>query len=156
MKRFLLILLLAIAALDAQQVKPPQQQPAQQDLDRFTDQQQQQELIRGQQDEVRKEEAAVRRQQFQPLTTLTGADITRLMAPQRSEACVAQAMRHDAALDLQTIPLEEWLAAGDAAQIPWKVEFGKPELRIDQRYEIAYSGGVQSKDVDWSGDDEEN
>jgi hypothetical protein len=145
MKRFLPILLLAVAA---------QQQASQQDLDRFRDQQQQQELMRGQQEEVRKEEAAARRQQFQP-GTLSAGDLAKLMAPQRSEPCLAQAMRQDASLDLQTIPLAEWLAAGDTAQIPWKVEFGKPVLRIDQRYEIAYSGGVQSKDMDWSEGDEE-
>jgi len=154
MKRFLLLLLLAVVAPGGQQPKAPQQQASQQDLDRFTDQQQQQELIRGQQEEVRKEEAAARRQQFQ-LGALSAGDLARLVAPQRSEPCVAQAMRQDASLDLQTIPLAEWLAAGDTAQIPWKVEFGKPELRIDQRYEIAYSGGVQNKDVDWSGDEEE-
>jgi hypothetical protein len=153
MKRFLLILI-AVAALDAQQAKAPQQPPSQQELDRLKDLRQQQELTRGQQEEVRKEEAAARRQQFQ-LGALSAEDLARLMAPQRSEPCVAQAMRQDTSLDLQKIPLAEWLAADDTAQIPWRVEFGKPALRIDQRYEIAYSGGIQNKDLDWSEGEEE-
>src|SRR5260370_35929529 len=148
MKRFIVAVLLAVVSLDAQETKQPP------DVDRLRDQQQQRELIRGQQDEIRKQEEVARRQQFE-LGTQPGTDVAKLMALQRTEACLAQAMRQDASLDLQTIPLAEWLAANDTAQIPWKVEVGKPELRIDQRYEIAYSAGIQSKDLDLAGGEKE-
>jgi hypothetical protein len=147
MKR-LFVVLLAVVSLDAQQSKQPP------DADRLRDQQQQRELIRGQQDEMRKQEEVSRRQQFE-LRTQLATDVAKSMAPHRSEACLAQAMRQDASLDLQTIPLAEWLVANDTAQIPWKVEVGKPELRIDQRYEITYSAGIQNKDLEWTDGEEE-
>jgi hypothetical protein len=61
----------------------------------------------------------------------------------------------DTSVDLQTFPIAEWLAGGETAQIPWKVQIGKPELRTDQRYEIGYYGSIETKDLEWPGDSEE-
>ena len=59
----------------------------------------------------------------------------------------APVMRHDAEFDLQSIPLVEWLSAKDAAQIPWKIEVKSPDVRMDQRLEIAYMARIPAKQL---------
>ena len=36
-------------------------------------------------------------------------------------------------LDLKSVPLADWLVAGETTQIPWKLEVAQPFLRMDQR-----------------------
>jgi hypothetical protein len=149
----LLIIALALAFQAAQQSTPPQ--PSQQDLDKLRQEQQRQEAIRAQQEAQRQREEAARRERSASLAALAPIDIAKSAAPQSTERCLSQAMPEDAAFSLSSIPLTAWLAAKGADQIPWKIEIGKPELRMDQRYEIAYSGRIQSKDMHWSEDAQE-
>src|SRR5215467_15452321 len=113
MKRCFVIVVLAVAILEAQQ-------PAPQDAEKLRaqqQQQQQQELMRAQRERLRPGDRRPR--------VLTSAihgpdELANFAAPQRTEGCVAQSMFADPSVDLQTIPLKEWLGGGETTQIPWK------------------------------------
>src|SRR5204863_9709476 len=58
----------------------------------------------------------------------------------------------EAELDLRSIPIAEWLSASDTAQIPWSVQIGTPDLRMDQRLEVPYNVRIGSKQLNRAGD----
>ena len=125
------------------------QQSSHEDVDKLRQQRQarqQQELLR------RQEERSRSRFRIFNSTATGVAEIVRSAPTVRTEGCLAQAMVPDDGVDLQKIPLAEWLDADDKAQIPWRMEVGKPELRFDQRYEIGYWGSIEVKDLDWPED----
>src|SRR5262245_32069595 len=109
---------------------------------------QQQELLR------RYDERSRPDRRFRALfSNATGlSEIVKSAPPVRTESCLAQAMPPDSEVDLQKIPLAEWLNDNDKEQIPWRVEVGKPELRFDQRYEVGYWGSIEVKDLEWPED----
>jgi hypothetical protein len=118
---------------------------AQQDVERVRQQRQkrqEQELGRLQQE----------RSRGLQMTASALADVARFAPIVRTESCLARAMVPDPTVDVQQIPLSEWLEAGDKSQIPWRVDVDKLELRTDQRYEVGYSGSIELKDLDWSDD----
>jgi hypothetical protein len=61
----------------------------------------------------------------------------------------------DNELDLKSIPIAEWLAAGEAVQIPWKLQVSNPVLRMDQRLQVFYTATIQAKDLNRSGNSHE-
>lgn len=54
-------------------------------------------------------------------------------------------------LDLRSIPISDWLNAGDHSDIPWNLRVRDPYLRIDQRMEVSYSARIAAKDLNRSG-----
>jgi hypothetical protein len=58
-------------------------------------------------------------------------------------------------LDLHSIPISDWLNAGEHAEIPWSFTLRDPYLRIDQRLEILYSVRIAGKNLNRSGDSHE-
>jgi hypothetical protein len=57
----------------------------------------------------------------------------------------------DSELNLRSIPISEWLNAGEAAEIPWRVTVRDAQLRMDQRLEVTYIASINSKDLNRSG-----
>ena len=147
MKRILLqtaILFQVLATAGAQQPVPDDAEKLR--LQRQA--RQQQELLRRQDERSRPD------RRFRALySNATGlSDIVKSAPPVRTESCLAQAMPPDSEVDLQKIPLTEWLNDTDKEQISWRVEVGKPELRFDQRYEVGYWGSIEVKDLEWPED----
>jgi hypothetical protein len=60
---------------------------------------------------------------------------------------VCSMIQEDRRFDVQSIPLKEWIAGKDVAEIPWKVQIQKPQLRMDQRQAVAYSAAIRLKNV---------
>src|SRR5262245_28036761 len=58
-------------------------------------------------------------------------------------------------LDLHSIPISDWLNAGDHAEVPWDFRVRGPYLRMDQRLEISYSVRLGGKDLNRSGKEHE-
>lgn len=58
-------------------------------------------------------------------------------------------------LDLHSIPISDWLNAGEHADIPWYFRVRDPLLRIDQRMELFYSAAIDAKDLNKTGKDHE-
>src|SRR5262245_32128659 len=117
--------------------------------------QQQQEAARAAAEAKRREEEAARKQYLDSIT-VNPVDLAKTTPRQASEPCLAQSMDRSKEFDLAAeIPIAKWLAGGDTTQIPWKVQIRKAELRIDQRYEIAYSGTIDGKHLGWAGEGEE-
>src|SRR5262245_4348232 len=58
-------------------------------------------------------------------------------------------------LDLRSIPISNWLNAGNHAEIPWDIRVRSPYLRIDQRMEVSYSARISAKELNRSGDEHE-
>ena len=148
MRRILVIFALLVVPLRAQQTKAPQPaqstQPSQADLDQLRRQQQQQELERASREAAAKADRAESQRQsqiYQGLTLPVSTEIT--------EPCLARAMRRDGGLERRIDPLPKWVASGETTQIPWKIQIAAPELRVDQRYEITFSGSIKSKDLGW-------
>ena len=56
-----------------------------------------------------------------------------------------------APLDLRSIPISDWLNAGEHSEIPWRFTVRPPYLRVDQRLEVAYSARISGKDLNRSG-----
>jgi hypothetical protein len=48
-------------------------------------------------------------------------------------------------LDLRSIPISDWLNAGEHADIPWYFSVRPPFLRIDQRVEVAYIARISER-----------
>src|SRR5438045_3664261 len=63
------------------------------------------------------------------------ADVAKNAPAQNVEPCLKQTMAQNR-VDAADAPVSDWLAAGETAQIPWKVRVQDPELRFDQRYEV--------------------
>jgi hypothetical protein len=59
--------------------------------------------------------------------------------------------RDDDPLDLKSIPISDWLNAGEHAEIPWNFRVSDPYLRVDQRIEVSYMAGIRGKDLNRSG-----
>src|SRR5262245_29135924 len=58
-------------------------------------------------------------------------------------------------LDLHSIPISDWLNAGDHAEIPWNFSIREPYLRIDQRLEVLYVVRISGKELNRSGKNHE-
>jgi hypothetical protein len=54
-------------------------------------------------------------------------------------------------LDLHSIPISDWLNAGEHSQIGWKFTVGRPFLRPDQHLEVAYNARISGKDLNRAG-----
>lgn len=54
-------------------------------------------------------------------------------------------------LDLRSIPISDWLNAGEHTELPWTFTVRQPSLRIDQRIEISYAARISGKDLNRSG-----
>ena len=84
------------------------------------------------------------------LAKMAGSDplnLAKIPPPQFLTPC--QVMKRDDTIDTRNIPLAEWLAAGEATQIPWKVQIAKPALNMEQRRQISYEARVDSTDLGW-------
>src|SRR3989442_15987234 len=57
----------------------------------------------------------------------------------------------DSALDLKSIPISDWLNAGEAAEVPWEFRVADPYLRIDQRLEVSYVARISARDLNRTG-----
>src|SRR5690606_9512740 len=53
--------------------------------------------------------------------------------------------------DATTLPLEQWLRDGEIEQIRWNFDLDRPGLRMDQRFEVAYSARVRVRDLEPGG-----
>src|SRR5262249_15472320 len=58
-------------------------------------------------------------------------------------------------LDLHSIPISDWLSAGEHADMPWTFSIREPYLRIDQRLEVSYSARISGKDLNRAGKEHE-
>lgn len=67
------------------------------------------------------------------------------------EPGVCSMLPGDDGFDLQSIPLEAWVAGKNVAAIPWKIQVDKPVLRMDQRQAIAYSATITLKTANGAG-----
>jgi hypothetical protein len=54
-------------------------------------------------------------------------------------------------LDLHSIPISDWLNAGDHTGIPWDFTVREPYLRVDQRIEVLFTGSIDAKDLNKAG-----
>src|SRR5438094_7866702 len=52
----------------------------------------------------------------------------------------------ESSIDLKSIPISDWLNAGEHADIPWDFRLSDPYLR-DQRLEVSYVVRVNAKDL---------
>jgi hypothetical protein len=59
------------------------------------------------------------------------------------------------ALDLRSIPISDWLNAGESSQIPWNFNVRDPYLRVDQRLEVSYNVRISGKELNRTGDTHE-
>jgi hypothetical protein len=64
------------------------------------------------------------------------------------------AQDHDP-LDLHSIPISDWLNAGDHSDIPWTFTVREPYLRIDQRLEVPYVARISAKELNRAGKNHE-
>ena len=53
----------------------------------------------------------------------------------------------DAQLDLKSIPISDWLNAGETTEIPWTLIIRDAYLRMDQRLEVGYLTRIRAKDL---------
>ena len=60
-----------------------------------------------------------------------------------------------APLDLRSIPISDWLNAGEHSEIPWDFRVREPYLRIDQRLEVSYTARISAKELNRSGENHE-
>ena len=58
-------------------------------------------------------------------------------------------------LDLRSIPISDWLNAGEHSDIPWDFRVRDPYLRVDQRLEISYIARIAAKDLNRTGKNHE-
>jgi hypothetical protein len=63
----------------------------------------------------------------------------------------AGALAAEDELNLRSIPIADWLNAGETAEIPWRVTVRDAQLRMDQRLEVTYSAMINGKDLNRSG-----
>ena len=79
------------------------------------------------------------------LTSLSRDSENRFSA--RGRPFVDAVMKHDAAFDLNSVPLAQWMETHDSQEVPWKTRIENSALRMDQRLEVPYTATVQAKDV---------
>ena len=53
----------------------------------------------------------------------------------------------EAPLDLKSIPISDWLNAGERVEIPWELHVSEPYLRVDQRIEVSYTASFRGRDL---------
>lgn len=58
-------------------------------------------------------------------------------------------------LDLHSIPISDWLNAGERSDIRWNFTVREPYLRIDQRLEVSYSVRISGRELSRSGSQHE-
>jgi hypothetical protein len=58
-------------------------------------------------------------------------------------------------LDLRSIPISDWLNAGDHEDISWDFRVSDPYLRVDQRLEVSYSARISAKNLNKTGNTHE-
>jgi hypothetical protein len=63
----------------------------------------------------------------------------------------ASASQDDAGLDLRSIPISDWLDAGEKAEVPWNVMLRPASLGVDQRLEVLYTVTIRSKALSQTG-----
>ena len=61
----------------------------------------------------------------------------------------------EAPLDLKSIPISDWLNAGEHSEIPWDFRVTEPYLRVDQRIEVSYVASFRGKDLNRIGNTHE-
>ena len=61
----------------------------------------------------------------------------------------------EAPLDLKSIPISDWLNAGELSEIPWDFRVSEPSLRVDQRIEVAYTISFRGRDLNRIGNTHE-
>jgi len=61
----------------------------------------------------------------------------------------------DSALDLKSIPISDWINAGEHAEISWNLQVSDPYLRVDQRLEISYLARINARDLNRIGNTHE-
>jgi hypothetical protein len=69
-------------------------------------------------------------------------------------ACLLMTFAHAEerpSLDLRSIPISDWLNAGEHADIPWYFTVRQPFLRIDQRVEVSYIARISGKNLNRTG-----
>jgi len=93
--------------------------------------------------ERQRQQSLQERQRF--LTSLSRDSENRFSA--RGRPFVDAVMKHDAAFDLNSIPLAQWMETHDSQEVPWKTRIENSSLRMDQRLEVPYTATVQAKDV---------
>jgi len=59
--------------------------------------------------------------------------------------------QNNADLDLKSIPVSEWVNAGETTEIPWTLLLRDPYLRMDQRLEVGYLTRIRAKDLNRTG-----
>ena len=59
----------------------------------------------------------------------------------------AAPLSQESSLDLKSIPISDWINAGERAEIPWDLRLSDPVLRIDQRLEVVYVVRMGAKDL---------
>jgi len=66
---------------------------------------------------------------------------------------LSQGIREEEAprLDLKSIPISDWLNAGEQEQIPWDVRITDSYLRVDQRLELSYFVRINGRDLNRAG-----
>src|SRR2546422_6521478 len=57
----------------------------------------------------------------------------------------------DSEFNLRSIPISDWLNAGESVEIPWRVTVREAQLRMDQRLEVTYFASINGKDLNRSG-----
>jgi hypothetical protein len=133
-----------------QQTQQSQQSQQQQQLEA-----QRAEEARRAAEQQRQQEEAMRQKMLNDINAATPVPLSRSAPKQITERCLSQAMHSDVHFDPKEIPLMEWLAQPDENEFPWKVYVPKPDLRMDQRYELAYAVEVSRKNLKWSRGPEE-
>src|SRR5262252_388295 len=58
-------------------------------------------------------------------------------------------------LDLRSIPISDWLNAGDHEDVRWDFHVREAILRVDQRLEVSYTVRIASKDLNRTGNEHE-
>ena len=53
----------------------------------------------------------------------------------------------ESTLDLKSIPISDWINAGEHAEISWSLQLTDPYLRVDQRLEISYMVRINARDL---------
>lgn len=102
-------------------------------------------------DESRRREEADRVPRFDRSTVVPSPNSATLSFPRRfTESCIAPLKNEDPSYDAASLPLTDWVSAGEVSQIPWKFQMQDPRLRLDQRYEVSFSSRIDKKDLRWS------
>lgn len=86
----------------------------------------------------------------QAVAAVSAIPLSRTAPQQVIEPCLALETPKDEGFDLAKILSADWLAGTEHTDIPWRVETRSPILRLDQRYEVGYTGKIESQNLKWS------